>query len=187
MRPVRLRPSHEPKMKRFALLSLTLLSLGLGACSTVQDLVVTHIPERHSGRPAVSVNLREQEAYLLRGKKRTASSRISSGREGYRTPTGRFRVIRKDVDHRSSLYGAYVDGDGRVVKPNVDVRRHRKPRGTHFVGAPMPFFVEFSPSYGLHAGYLPGEPASHGCIRMPYWKAKQFYNAVRIGTPVTVK
>lgn len=73
------------------------------------------------------------------------------------------------------------------MKANVDVRRQRRPRGAHYLGAPMPFFVEFLPSYGLHAGYLPGEPASHGCIRMPYWRARQFYNAVRVGTPVVVR
>jgi lipoprotein-anchoring transpeptidase ErfK/SrfK len=39
----------------------------------------------------------------------------------------------------------------------------------------------------LHQGYLPGVPASHGCIRMPYWKARQFYKAAHIGTPVVVK
>lgn len=163
------------------------LSFLLGACSTVTDLVTTNIPTRQTGRSSVVVRLHEQTAYLFRGKTEIAASRISSGREGYRTPKGSFRVIRKDEDHRSSLYGDYVDASGRVVKPNVDVRRQRKPRGGHFLGAPMPFFVEFSPGYGLHAGYLPGEPASHGCIRMPYWKARQFYNAVHIGTGVTVK
>lgn len=161
--------------------------LALSSCSTVSDLVVTHIPDRHSGRARVVVDLGEQEAYLMRGKHRSATSRISSGREGHRTPTGQFRVIRKDEDHRSSLYGDYLDAEGRVVKKNVDARRHPRPRGAHFLGAPMPFFVEFSPSYGLHAGYLPGEPASHGCIRMPYWKARQFYRAVDVGTPVLVK
>ena len=164
-----------------------LVLFGFGACSTVSDLIVTHIPERHSGRPRVVVELSEQHAYLFRGQHRTASSRISSGREGHRTPVGRFSVIRKDADHRSSLYGDYVDANGRVVRPNVDVRRHARPRGTRFLGAPMPYFVEFSPSYGLHAGYLPGVPASHGCIRMPYWKARQFYNAVQLGTPVVVR
>ena len=159
----------------------------LSSCSTVRDLVVTQIPERHSGRARVVIDLGEQEAYLFRGKHRTASSRISSGREGHRTPTGQFRVIRKDEDHRSSLYGDYLDGDGKIVRANVDVRRHPKPRGAHYRGAPMPFFVEFSPSYGLHAGYLPGEPASHGCIRMPFWKARQFYRAVNVGTPVLVR
>ncbi len=174
-------------MSRFVALLLAGLSLALGACSTVSDLVTTHIPSRQSGRPSVVVSLREQKARLFRGKVMVAESRISSGREGYRTPTGRFRVRRKDIDHRSSLYGDYVDDGGRMVRPNVDVRKHRKPRGARYRGAPMPFYVEFLPSYGLHAGYLPGEPASHGCIRMPYWKARQFYNAVRVGTPVTVK
>ena len=174
-------------MMRFRFALLIGLTLALSACSTVTDLVTTNIPSRQAGRSSVVIKLREQKAYLFRGKSEVAESRISSGREGYRTPTGSFRVIRKDEDHRSSLYGDYVGGNGRVVKPNVDLRKHRKPRGSRFLGASMPFFVEFSPSYGLHAGYLPGAPASHGCIRMPYWKARQFYRAVQIGTRVTVR
>lgn len=174
-------------MTRFTFPLLIGFSFALSACSTVTDLVTTNIPSRQTGRSSVVIRLREQKAYLFRGKSEVAESRISSGREGYRTPTGSFRVIRKDEDHRSSLYGDYVDGNGRIVKANVDVRKHRKPRGSHFLGASMLFFVEFSPSYGLHAGYLPGAPASHGCIRMPYWKARQFYNAVRPGTRVTVR
>lgn len=174
-------------VNRLALSVLGGAALCLSACSTVSDLVVTHIPERHSGPARVVVKLNEQQAYLYRGKNVAASSRISSGREGYRTPTGSFRVIRKDEDHRSGIYGDYVDRWGEVVRANVDVRRHRKPRGTRFLGAPMPFYVEFSPGYGLHAGYLPGVPASHGCIRMPYWKARQFYRTVRIGTRLTVR
>lgn len=159
----------------------------LSGCSTMSDMVSSHLPERHSGRPSIVVSLREQEAYLYRGGYRTAESRISSGREGYRTPVGRFEVIRKDENHRSSIYGDYVDGSGKVVKANVDVRRDPKPSHSHFVGAPMPYFLEFSPGYGLHQGYLPGVPASHGCIRMPYWKARQFYNIAHVGTPVVVK
>ena len=161
--------------------------MALNACSTVSDLVTSNLPESHSGRPTIVVSLRQQEAYIYRVGHITASSRISSGREGYRTPTGRFRVIRKDEDHRSSLYGDYVDDSGRVLKANVDSRRDPKPPHSHFVGTPMPYFVEFSPGYGMHQGYLPGVPASHGCIRMPYWKARQFYNAAHIGTPVVVK
>jgi lipoprotein-anchoring transpeptidase ErfK/SrfK len=161
--------------------------IALSGCSTVSDLITTNLPERHSGPASVVVSLREQEAYLYRGGYRIASSRISSGREGYRTPTGRFRVIRKDEDHRSSIYGDYVDQSGHVVKANIDRRRDRQPPHSHFVGTSMPYFLEFSPSYGLHQGYLPGVPASHGCIRMPYWKARQFYSAAHIGTPVVVK
>jgi lipoprotein-anchoring transpeptidase ErfK/SrfK len=156
-------------------------------CSTVTDMVTSNLPERHSGRPSIVVSLRNQEAYLYRAGYRTAYSRISSGREGYRTPVGRFQVIRKDEDHHSSLYGDYVDDSGRVVKANVDTRRDSKPPHSHFAGTPMPYFLEFSPGYGLHQGYLPGVPGSHGCIRMPYWKARQFYNAAQIGTSVIVK
>jgi lipoprotein-anchoring transpeptidase ErfK/SrfK len=132
------------------------------------------------------VKLRQQKAFLLRGGEEVAEAHISTGREGYATPTGRFSVIRKDRDHRSSLYGDYVDSDGSMVKANVDVRKSRRPPGAHFQGAPMPFYVEFRPGYGLHAGHLPGYPASHGCVRLSYWKARQFYHAARIGTPVLV-
>lgn len=150
-------------------------------------MVTTNIPTFHDGKPSVVVHLSQQKAFLLQGGEEVAESRISTGREGYATPTGHFRVIRLDHDHRSSLYGEYVDDDGKVVKSNVDVRKHTRPTGTHFVGASMPYFVEFKPGYGLHAGYLPGYPASHGCVRMPYWKARQFYHAVHVGTPVIVR
>ncbi|MCA1658074.1 MAG: L,D-transpeptidase [Verrucomicrobiaceae bacterium] len=174
-------------MKFCALGAFVAALSGCGTVNTVTDMVTSHVPERHSGRASIVVDLGEQEAYLYRGKHRTATSRISSGREGYRTPIGRFAVIRKDLDHRSSLYGSYVDDAGKVVKANVDTRKDSRPPHSHFEGAPMPFFLEFSPAYGLHQGYLPGVPASHGCIRMPYWKARQFYNAARIGTSVVVK
>jgi lipoprotein-anchoring transpeptidase ErfK/SrfK len=181
-------PLSDPMMNRlsqFCALAATLAVLS--GCSTVTEMVTSNLPEKHSGRPSIVVSLREQEAYLYRGKNRTASSRISSGREGYRTPVGRFQVTRKDEDHRSSVYGDYVDASGRIVKANVDIRRDRKPPRSHFVGAPMPYFLEFSPGYGLHQGYLPGEPASHGCIRMPYWKARQYYQTAYIGTVVVIK
>lgn len=184
-------PNHKRtanRLARFCALALAAAALtSCGTYNTVSDLVTSHVPERHTGRASIVVDVGQQEAYLYRGKHRTAASRISSGREGHRTPIGRFTVIRKDIDHRSSLYGDYVDDSGRVVKANVDSRKESKPPHSHFVGAPMPFFVEFSPGYGLHQGYLPGVPASHGCIRMPYWKARQFYEAARAGTAVIVK
>lgn len=159
----------------------------LTGCSTVSDLVVTNIPDGHKGRAKIVVDLRKQRATLYKGKVEVAESRISTGREGHNTPTGRFNVTRKDEDHRSSVYGNYVDDSGRVVIANVDVRKTARPRHARFVGASMPYFIEFMPGYGLHAGYLPGYPASHGCVRMPFWKARQFYNAAKPGTPVVIK
>ena len=157
------------------------------SCGTVRDLVVSNLPRFREGKTSIVVSLSRQQALLLRGGHEVAESPISTGREGHDTPTGRFKVIRKNENHRSSLYGDYVDEAGRVVKSNVDVRKHSKPPGTHFVGASMPYFVEFKPGYGLHAGHLPGYPASHGCVRMPYEKARQFYHAAHIGTRVVVK
>src|SRR5256886_7013555 len=138
----------------------------LNGCSTVTDLITSNLPASHSGRPSIIVSLREQQAYLYRGGHRIASSRISSGREGYRTPTGHFQVTRKDENHRSSLYGDYVDDSGRVVKANVDSRRDGRPPHSHFVGTPMPYFLEFTPGYGFHQGYLPCATASNWCIRV---------------------
>jgi len=167
-------------------LALGLFTAALSGCGTVSDMVTSHVPSFKEGKSSIVVRLNQQKAYLRRGGENVAIAHVSTGREGYKTPTGRFRVIRKDPDHRSSLYGDYVDASGGIVKANVDVRKSRKPPGSHFRGAPMPFYLEFKPSYGLHAGHLPGHPASHGCVRLSYWKARQFYRAVRIGTPVVV-
>ena len=156
------------RLSQFSAFCATLMILS--GCSTVTEMVTSNIPEGHSGRPSIVVSLRAQEAYLYRAGHRTASSRISSGREGYRTPVGRFQVIRKDEDHRSSVYGDYVNDSGRVVNANVDSRRDRKPPHSHFVGAPMPYFIEFSPGYGLHQGYLPGSPHHTDALGCPIGK-----------------
>ena len=123
----------------------------------------------------------------MQGHERITEASISTGREGHATPEGNFHVIRKDIDHRSTLYGEYVDADGRVVMTNVDVRKNPRPPNSHYLGAPMPYFLEFSPGYGLHEGRRPGYPASHGCVRLSSWSARQFYNAAKIGTAVTIR
>jgi hypothetical protein len=112
---------NGPLMNRLSqFCTLAAILVALSSCNTMSDLVTSKLPESHSGRPTIVVSLRKQEAYIYRAGYITASSRISSGREGYRTPTGRFQVIRKDEDHRSSVYGDYVDDSGRIVKVNVD-------------------------------------------------------------------
>lgn len=183
-------PASKRRMFRFKLrpfhLAFALAPL-LAGCSTVSDLVVTNVPDGHKGRPKIVVSLHQQKATLFKGKNVVAESRISTGREGHNTPVGTFSVRRKDEDHRSSVYGNYIDATGRVVAANVDVRTAKRPPHTRFEGASMPYFVEFAPGYGLHAGYLPGYPASHGCVRMPYWKARQFFNTAKEGTPVIIR
>jgi lipoprotein-anchoring transpeptidase ErfK/SrfK len=138
------------------------------------------------GKVAIVIDLGDQYAYLYSGHQRVLTSPISTGREGYNTAPGKYRVIEKDPAHRSSVYGAYVE-DGFVVQRDVNCRKDPRPPGAQFVGAPMPYFLRLYGGVGMHAGYLPGYPASHGCIRMPLGQARRFYGAVSVGTPVVVR
>ena len=138
------------------------------------------------GKPSVAIRLSEQRAYFYKGGQLVGISQLSTGREGKNTPIGKFTIRQKDPNHVSSMYGDYVDAYDNVVVPNVDVEKDPKPPGTHFKGAPMPFFMRIVGGVGMHAGYLPGYPASHGCIRMPEFMAENFYKSVSEGTPVTI-
>ena len=134
---------------------------------------------------AVIINLTEQTAYLLENGRVAFVSPIASGKEGRETPTGSFRVFSKDLNHESRSYGLVSDSHGRIVNSNATPGSH-VPAGCHYEGAPMPYFMEFANCVGMHAGYLPGYPASHGCVRMPRDLAAAFFTRVRIGTPVKV-
>ncbi len=139
-----------------------------------------------SGAPSIVIDLGSQEARFYKGGELVGMSPISSGREGYRTPTGSFSIIQKNADHHSNLYGDYVDSAGNVVVKNIGIQEDRRPAGTSFRGAPMPYFMRITGGVGMHAGYLPGVPDSHGCIRMPKEMAEIFYANVSNGTPVQV-
>ena len=138
------------------------------------------------GAPAVVINLTEQTASFYKGSKLVGVSAISSGREGFDSPTGNFKIMEKDIDHASNLYGDYVDTAGTVVQANVDITKDPKPPGAIFRGAPMPYFMRITAGVGMHQGFLPGVPDSHGCIRMPENMAKTFFANVERGTPVVI-
>ncbi len=139
-----------------------------------------------SGSPSIVIDLSAQQASFYRAGQLVGQTPISSGNADNPTPVGSFSVSQKDQDHRSNLYGDYVDGAGQPVVSNVDVNRDRKPAGAQFLGARMPYFMRFSGGAGMHAGFLPGFPDSHGCVRMPDEMAAAFYNAASVGTPVRV-
>jgi len=138
------------------------------------------------GNSKVLVSLGKQRAYLLLEGEIAIDTPISSGKAAGMTPTGSFRVQEKDPDHRSNLYGNFVDRSGRVVRAGVSARIDSAPSGTHFEGAPMLWFMRITQGVGMHVGILPGYPASHGCIRMPAEIAPIIYQKVKIGTPVDV-
>ncbi len=140
-----------------------------------------------SGAPKIVIHLTEQRAFFYKGKILIGESNISTGRRGFETPPGKYRVIQKDEHHVSNLYGEYVNKEGEIVENNVDVTKDPQPKGTEFRGARMPYFLRFTGGYGMHAGFVPRYRASHGCIRMPAEMAKHFFDAADENTPVIVK
>lgn len=115
-------------------------------------------PERSpSGPVSVIVSLTDQLVHVYRGGIRIGVSTCSTGRKGHRTPTGVFTILQKDKHHRSSTYN----------------------------NAPMPNMNRLTWSgIALHAGNLPGYPASHGCIRLPVLFSRLLFTVTHLGTPV---
>ncbi|MEQ1852256.1 MAG: L,D-transpeptidase family protein [Chthoniobacteraceae bacterium] len=143
----------------------------------------------HASGPArIRIRLGEQKAYFYRGDQLVGISILSTGREGYGTPSGTFKIQQKDRDHVSSVYGDYVDArTGDVIVKDIDRRKDRMPPGAKYDGAKMPFFMRVHGGVGMHEGFLPGYPASHGCIRMPGFMAEAFFRNVDVGTPVSIE
>jgi hypothetical protein len=159
-------------MKAATILALALVVLG-GA------------PKLRAEHNAVLINLTEQTAYLLENGRVALVSPIASGKEGWGTPAGRYRIIKKDLKHVSGDFGLVVDSYGKIVNPDA-TPRSPVPGGCHYMPAPMPDYMQFGPYLGMHAGFLPGYPASHGCVRMPADLAAEFFARVEVGTPVEV-
>ncbi|NWK54811.1 L,D-transpeptidase family protein [Verrucomicrobiaceae bacterium N1E253] len=108
----------------------------------------------------IVLDLSDQRLRLYDDQQRVIfSSRVSTGRAGYRTPKGEYVITDKHRSHRSTIYGVS-----------------------------MPFFQRLScGAIGFHSGYVPGYPASHGCIRMPYQSAKKMFSLTPAGTRVVIQ
>jgi hypothetical protein len=140
-----------------------------------------------TGSPRIAIHLSEQKAYFYKGEQLVGISIISTGREGFGTPSGNFKLQQKDRDHVSSRFGDYVDAKtGGVLMKDIDRDKDPMPKGAKYDGAKMPFFMRVQGGVGMHEGFLPGYPASHGCIRMPGFMAEAFFRNVEVGTPVSI-
>jgi hypothetical protein len=117
-------------------------------------------PDRQPDGPlAIVVSLPEQLVHVYRNGVRIAVSTCSTGKPGHETPTGVFVVLQKDRNHHSSTYN----------------------------DAPMPNMNRLTWSgVALHAGKLPGYPASHGCVRLPLEFSAKLFGITHIGTPVII-
>lgn len=142
------------------------------------------------GRPVsrIVIDTDTQRAHFFAGEDEVGWSTVASGLPKHPTPTGQFAVIEKVENKRSNLYGKVVKGD-KVIKSNAKSGRDPVPAGARFEGAHMPYFMRLTnDGIGLHAGPIPrpGQPASHGCIRLPSNLAPVLFQHVSHGVPVTI-
>lgn len=138
-------------------------TLGQEVLKEIADLKpgeFTWHPDRQpTGPVAVVVSLPEQLVHVYRNGVRIAVSTCSTGKPGHDTPTGVFVVLQKDKNHHSSTYN----------------------------DAPMPNMNRLTWSgIALHAGNLPGYPASHGCVRLPLDFSAKLFEVTHLGTPVII-
>lgn len=112
-----------------------------------------------TGPVLVYVDLGRQRATVYRNGVRIGVSTISSGKDGYETPTGVFTILEKDKDHRSRTYD----------------------------DASMPYQQRLTwKGVAMHAGNLPGFPSSHGCVRLPMEFAKKLFTITPMGGTVVI-
>jgi lipoprotein-anchoring transpeptidase ErfK/SrfK len=139
-----------------------------------------------SSNSRLLISLEAQRAFLLNGDAVALDYPISSGKRGFRTPPGKYKILEKKVKKSSNAYGKVYDAEGNRIygkeKPG-DV-----PEGGKFVGAPMPYWMRLTNTgVGHHIGKVPRYPASHGCIRGPRAILPTVFRKVKVGTPVVVE
>src|SRR3984893_2764307 len=120
---------------------------------------VWHPEVSPAGPVVVFVSLPDQVVYVYRNGVRIGRSTVSTGKSGKATPTGVFTVLQKKVDHESSIYK----------------------------GAKMPHMQRLTwTGIAMHAGNLPGYPASAGCVRIPVDFAAKLYAVTAMGSTVII-
>jgi L,D-transpeptidase catalytic domain len=157
-----------------SLLACAALGLATGAFAASSDLSDYYAPRRAMARVQAEkkaaaselpsplfavISIADQRIAWYGGRGLVAQAPVSTGKRGHPTPTGVFAIVQKKRWHQSNIYS----------------------------GAPMPFMQRITWSgIALHAGPLPGYPASHGCIRMPREFAQRIFGATRIGQRVVI-
>jgi lipoprotein-anchoring transpeptidase ErfK/SrfK len=108
---------------------------------------------------AIIINLAAQQLYLYQNSQVVLVAKLSTGRKNLRTPRGHYQITEKDIRHTSSIY--------------------------HVA---MPYFMRLGgEAFGIHYGYNPGYPASHGCIRVgSMTDAKMLFRMTPNGTFVII-
>ncbi len=156
---------HEQTAIRFASAFVASVALvataGLaGAAGGRSDRSVASVETRTAGVPIMAVvSLRSQQITIYDADGWILRAPVSSGQKGRETPAGIFSIIQKEAEHYSNLYDdAYMPHMQRLTWSGI----------------------------ALHGGVVPGHPASHGCIRMPYGFAERLFDLTRLRMRVIV-
>src|SRR6195256_5544518 len=153
----RLRPAH---LAIAGLAALIAAGDHVGATDRRSERSVESIQSRTAGQPIMAVvSLHNQRITVYDANGWILQAPVSSGQKGRETPAGIFSIIQKEAEHYSNLYDdAYMPHMQRITWSGI----------------------------ALHGGPLPGYPASHGCVRMPYDFAERLFGATRRGMRVIV-
>lgn len=116
-----------------------------------------------TGERRLVIRLGAQRFSYSEGARVLRSGPVSTGRRGYGTPAGSYRVQGKQRHKLSSLYAG---SNGRP--------------------ASMPYAIQFRGNYFIHQGRLPGYPASHGCVRVRGGDAQFLFSRLRPGDPILI-
>jgi L,D-transpeptidase catalytic domain len=169
----------EMHTTRFLVLLPLLL---LGGCAQFMQRPVYDNPAYKPKDPSkvvVKVSLSKQMVYVLEGNRPLLVTACCVGDSSHPTPKGNFCVLSKNRTKRSGEYG--FDVLNNVIRACSINQVHG-----HYVGYPMPYWVEFTPGYGFHQGWVWPMPRSHGCIRLHANDAGKFFLLVHEGTPVRI-
>ncbi|MFN3423298.1 MAG: L,D-transpeptidase family protein [Novosphingobium meiothermophilum] len=124
-----------------------------------QPMVPPPVSEVVQSGVLIVVSKPSQTMHVFKDGQPWGSSPVSTGKRGHGTPAGVFPILQKRVKHRSNIYS----------------------------NAPMPYMQRLTWSgIAIHAGYVPGYPASHGCIRLPYGFARSLFGLTRAETTTVV-
>ena len=112
-----------------------------------------------AGPVVIVISIPDQQLYVFRNGVRIGRTTVSTGTKGHKTPTGVFTILQRKVAHESTIYK----------------------------GAKMPHMQRLTwDGVAMHAGNLPGYPASHGCVRLPVEFAEKLYSVTSVGTTVII-
>ena len=170
-------------MKKIIPFTLTAaIGLLLQACSTMGPTADYNPPAYKPHNPnnvKVKVSLSQQVVYVKEGDRLLMAAACCVGVPAKPTPRGNFSIFSKQPTKRSGSYGFAVNGS--TVTPCEAGKSSGR-----YVGYPMPYWCEFAPAYGFHAGYVWPVPRTHGCIRLHKNVAPKFFELVHQGTPVNI-